>query len=351
MFADVVPTVSPQVLSHPRVNERTFEEAHAKVTAMSDLALPDQVLSLSHLHATFDGHIEAPGVGQLSLTVWSRRQLANLLGIRWDKWFASELVAPADRAEEINRRFQRSGDTLKIRSRRFAPDEPAKGNAVLRAFVSPTYAPIDDHQVFETLGRVLTGQLDDLRFVRMDTTPQSSQYAVVSLVEVDLGVNRPDHHRNGFLIANSEVGARSLSILTWIWRLVCTNGLVAPAAQLFRMIHRRRKDESLDGRLAGAFKLLPGKWQRAEAILRRTRQDALEDPGAALQVLLETTPNLRPMSQAVYGAFEEDPEPNRFGIIQALTRAARRFAPEQRLMMEEIAGDVAARAAMPEGSL
>lgn len=348
MFADVVPTVSPQVLSHPRLNERTFEEVHTKVTAMSDLALPDQVLPLSHLQATFDGHIEAPGLGQLSLTVWSRRQLANLLGIRWDKWFASELVAPADRAEEINRRFQRSGDTWKIRARRFATDEPVSGNAVLRAFVSPTYAPIDDLQVLETLGRVLAGQLDGLRFVRMDMTPQSSQYAVVSLAEVDLGVNRPDHHRNGFLIANSEVGARSLSILTWIWRLVCTNGMVAPASQLFRMIHRRRKDESLDGRLAHAFQLLPEKWNRTEAILRRTREDTLEDPRAALQVLLETTPNLRPMSHAVYEAFEEEPESSRFGIIQALTRAAQKFAPEQRLMMEEIAGEVAARTPLTE---
>ena len=126
--------------------------------------------------------------------------------------------------------------------------------------------------------------------------------------------------------------------------------MVAAASQLFRMVHRRRKNESLDGRLAEAFKLLPEKWSRAEAVLRRAREDAIEDPGAALHVLLETNPQLRPMSQAVYDAFEEDPEPNRFGIVQAFTRAAQRFAPEQRLMLEEFAGNVAVRAMSAEVS-
>ena len=350
MFTDAVSSLSPPVLFNSHTNEQTFDEVFDKVTSQADLALPDQVLPLSRLRATADGFIDAPGLGQLSLTTWSRQQLANILGIRWDRWFASDLVAPADRAGEINRRFQHSNGTWKIRARSRAADEPATGDAVLRAFVSPTYAPIDDLPVFETLRRVLPGQVEGFRFVSLDLTPQSSQYAVVSMAEVDLGVRGSDRHRNGFLIANSEVGARSLSILTWIWRLVCTNGMVAAASQLFRMIHRRRKDESLDGRLAEAFKLLPEKWSRAEAVLRRAREDAIEDPGAALHVLLETNPQLRPMSQAVYDAFEEDPEPNRFGIVQAFTRAAQRFAPEQRLMLEEFAGNVAVRAMSAEVS-
>jgi len=29
-----------------------------------------------------------------------------IIGIRWERWFASESIAPADRALEINRRFR-----------------------------------------------------------------------------------------------------------------------------------------------------------------------------------------------------------------------------------------------------
>jgi hypothetical protein len=266
MFTDAVSSLSPPVHFNSHTNEQTFDEVFDKVTSHADLALPDQVLPVSRLRATIDGFIEVPGAGSLNLTEWSRRQLANLLGIRWDRWFSSDIVAPADRAEEINRRLRHLGDEWQIRSRRWAAGESAKGDGVLRAFVGPGYAPIDDLRVFETLQRILPGQLDEFRFVRLDLTPQSSQYAVVSLAEVDLGARGPDRHRNGFLIANSEVGARSLSILTWIWRLVCTNGMVAAASQLFRMIHRRRREESIDGRLAEAFKLLPEKWERAASI-------------------------------------------------------------------------------------
>ncbi|MBN2559482.1 MAG: DUF932 domain-containing protein [Phycisphaerae bacterium] len=347
MFASAAASAVPHVLSHIPDPGLTYEEVLDRVTKRADLALPDQVLPLSRLHATPEGTIEVPGLGRLGLTVWSRRQLASLLGIRWDRWFASELVAPADRAEEINRRFRASGETWKIRARRPATDEMPGDYSVLRAFVSPTYAPIDDLPVFETLGTVLAGQLDGIRFVRQDVTAESNQYAAVSLDEVDLGIAKSDRHRNGFLLANSEVGARSLTFLAWIWRLVCTNGLVAPVSRLLRLIHRSRKHGVLQARFAEAVKLLPESWQRTEVILRRARQDTESHPEVALQVLVESHPELRPIAETVHDAYEADPEPTRFGIVQALTRAAQGLPPERRLEVEELAGLVAAGPPVP----
>jgi hypothetical protein len=348
MFASTVDSTVPRALSHIPDPGLTFEDVLDRVTKRSDLALPDHVLPLSQLHACHDGSIEVPGLDRLSLTTWSRRQLANLLGIRWDRWFASELVAPADRAEEINRRFRASGGTLKIRASRHASEDSSSGYAVLRAFVSPTYAPIDDLQLFETVGTVLDGQLDDFRFVRLDITAESSQYAAVSLDEVDLGVGKSDRHRNGFLLANSEVGSRSLTFLAWIWRLVCTNGLVAPESRHLRLIHRSRKAGVLVSRFAEAVKLMPARWKRTETILRRARQDPESDPTATLQALIESHPQLRPISESVFAAYNADPEPTRFGIVQALTRAAQGHSPERRLEVEEIAGRVAAGRISPE---
>jgi hypothetical protein len=341
-------TVPIAALSTTLQPGKTFDEVVNKVSVRSELAIPDQVLPVSRLRATDDGFIDVPGVGMASLTTWSRRQLATLLGIRWDRWFSDDLVVPADRAAEINLRFRRSTGTLKIRTRRWAADDEAKGEAVLRAFVSPTYAPIDDLCVFENLGKVLGNRLQDLCFVRLDVTAESSQYAVVSLEEIDLGTNKPDRHRNGFLIANSEVGARSLSLLVWIWRLVCTNGMVAAMSKIFRMIHRKRKDGLIAEKLGSAIHQLPEQWKRTERTLRSARQDQVEDPHAALEVLVTAHPQLRPISDSVYEAYEQDPEPNRFGLVQAMTRAAQRLRPEDRLTVEEFAGTIAARAPIPE---
>lgn len=349
MFAATeVRSVPTAALSTTPISGQTFEAVMDKVSANSALALPDQVLPISRLHATDDGFIDVPGVGLASLTQWSRRQLAGILGIRWDRWFSEDLVVPADRAAEINLRFSRSSDSLKIRTRDWAADEEAKGEAVLRAFVSPTYAPIDDLYVFEALKSVLGGRLQELCFVRLDVTDESSQYAAVNREDVDLGIAKPDHHRNGFLIANSETGSRSLTLLVWIWRLVCTNGLVAPESQVFRMIHRRQKSGVMQERLARAVRLLPEYWQRTEMTLRHARQDAVSDPHAALEVMVTAHPQLRPIAESVYEAYEQDPEPNRFGLIQAITRAAQALRPEDRLTVEEFAGRIAGRAPMEE---
>jgi hypothetical protein len=296
------------------------------------------------LRATDSGFIDVPGVGMTALTPWSRRQLAGILGVRWDRWFREEIVAPADRAAEINLRFGRSSDSLKVRTRRYAAHEKAKGEALLRAFVSPTYAPIDDLYVFETLKTVLGGLVEELRFVRLNVTDESSQYAAVSRKEVDLGIAKPDHHRNGFLIANSDAGSRSLTLFVWIWRLVCTNGLVASESSVFRMVHRRQKDGVMHSKLARAIRLLPEYWSRTEAILRSARRDPIANPQEALEVIVTAHPQLRPISSTVFEAYEQDPEPNRFGLVQAITRAAQKLRPEDRLTVEEFAGRIAARA-------
>jgi hypothetical protein len=349
MFAATeVRSVPTAALSTTPLSGQTFESVMGRVSANSELALLDKVLPISCLRATDDGFIEVPGVGTTSLTQWSRRQLAGILGIRWDRWFCEELVPPADRAAEINLRFSRSSDSLKIRTRRCRPDEGASSQAVLRAFVSPTYAPIDDLHVFDTLRNTLGGRVRELRFVRLDLTDESSQYAAVCGEDVDLGIAKPDHHRNGFVIANSETGSRSLSLLVWVWRLVCSNGLVAPESSIFRMVHRRQKDGVMQAKLAMAVRLLPEYWNRTERALRNARQDPVDDPHAALEVMVTAHPQLRPISESVYDAYEQDPEPTRFGLIQAVTRAAQALRPEDRLTVEEFAGRIAGRAPEPE---
>jgi hypothetical protein len=62
-------------------------------------------------------------------------------------------------------------------------------------------------------------------------------------------------------------------------------------------------------------------------------------------------PQLRPISDSVYAAYEQDPEPNRFGLVQAITRAAQGLRPEDRLTVEEFAGRIASRAPTTEVAL
>lgn len=325
-----------------------FEEALEAVHSRASLDLIDQTVPVSALRATDDGLMRVPGLGQLAFTNWSRRQLATILGVRWDTWFREEAIVPADRALEINRRLRSSSAMLKVRARQYAPGEEPKADAVLRAFVTPTYEPIGDLEIFQALGRTLAGRVDRFRVVRVDVTPESSQYAAVSLDEIDFGLNKPDYHRNGFLVANSEVGSRSLVIWAWIWRLKCTNGMVAPESAVCRMIHRRRKGDPLSERVARALTLIPEHWSRSRTIVREARRESVADVKGTLEALVKEARELRPIERAVFAAYEAEPEPTRFGLVQAVTRVAQSLEPERRLAVEEYAGQLMVRLPQPE---
>ena len=201
MFAYAVPSAVtassfpyPQSWPHLR---RGLRQGHQR----ADLALPDQVLPLSRLCATSEGPSRSRG--------WASS--ASALEPPTTCESAGYSVGSLVRVRGHCSGRPGPGNQPPVPARAARPGRSARGgllrrdagrHAVLRAFVSPTYAPIDDLPVFETLDRVLAGQLDGIRFVRMDVTPQSSQYAAVSLEEIDLGVRGSDRHRNGFLIAN-----------------------------------------------------------------------------------------------------------------------------------------------------
>ena len=187
MFTDTVPSVSPQVLSHSHTNEQTFDEVFDKVTSQADSG------------ASRSG---AAGLAPAR----DHRRLHRGSGCR--KPQPDRMVATAARHSSrhplgpvVRQRYRcpgrpRRGDQPPSPAPwwRLADPVPPLGRRRTRrgrrrpsAFVGPGYAPIDDLRVFETLQRVLPAQLDEFRFVRLDLTPQSSQYAVVSLSEVDLG--------------------------------------------------------------------------------------------------------------------------------------------------------------------
>ena len=321
----------------------TLDQVRQEVAARADLVLPDTVLPLKALRITEDGLVEVPQIGRLSLTTWSRTQLARMLGIRWDKWFANRLASPAERKEEIDRRLSRLPGEWKIRSQRRPSSDPSLGEGVLRAFVSPNYTPIDDVRVFDRLSAPLALHSDSLRFIRQEVTDTHTYYVAVTLDEVQLGNVDPDVHHVGFVIANSEVGASALSILEYVWRLVCTNGLVvlSEGRKLFYRIHRATSDESIERDLAFAMARLPERWRLATARLEGAREDRIEEPEATLAGFL-ADPTVRTFTEPVLAAYRAEPVATRFGLIQAVTRVARDLPPDQRFVLERFAGGLLA---------
>ncbi len=105
-----------------------FASVYADVMQRADEMLPDRIVHVADLRMTPHGHVTVPGGQTLRMNEWARKQLASLLGLRWDTWFKS--ASGEERAEEVNRRFSRIPGEKKLRAWK-DPDREADG--IIRA--------------------------------------------------------------------------------------------------------------------------------------------------------------------------------------------------------------------------
>ncbi len=113
-----------------------------------------------------------------------------------------------------------------------------------RAFLAPTFTPIDDARIFERMHTMLRGLMDEYRFSAVNLTDSTTHFTAVHAEGMDVD-GRGDLLHPGFHLRNSEVGASALSLDDHWLRLVCTNGLmvrVGGKRALYRT-HRAIEDD------------------------------------------------------------------------------------------------------------
>lgn len=316
-----------------------FPDVLSRVKREDGLWHEDREVEPRELRVTPEDQVVVPGLGPMALTPWSRKQLASILGIRWDRWF--ERVSGQERAEELNRRLSRLSDPWKLRTRLPRQDEPCS-QGVLAALVSPTYTPINDLRVLESMERTLGGKFTgSLRFRQVLFTDRSSHLSVIAHRPVTLTVaGREEHYFAGFHIRNSPVGFSALTMVVSFLRLVCSNGLML-AEGAFRLLYRTHRpiaQETLDSLIEQAFHQLPSCWQEGLECLAYSRGLPLYEPESEIKALLKQVPGLSRFREPVLLELAKE-GPTRFGLVQALTSVAQGVAqPDTRFELERLAG-------------
>ena len=325
-------------------NARTFESVRAQVAARADAALPDAIVRVADPRMTPEGHLALPGDRTYRLNDWSRKNLASMLGLRWDRWFQS--TSGQERAEELNRRFSRTPGEKKIRAWR---DDTGAADGVARAFLAPTFTPIDDARLFERMHTMMRGLMDEYRFSVVTLTDSTTHYTAVHVTPMDVD-GRGDLLHPGFHLRNSEVGASALSIDDHWLRLVCSNGLMVRVGEkraLYRT-HRAIDDDQLAASMVIAVGRLPERWKTSFAWMQRARQLEVPHPDAAVAAILADSAEVpRAMLEEAQRAALREADHSRFGVVQAITWVAHAVNkdPDVRFAMERLAGDYLAAAA------
>lgn len=336
---------------------RRFEHVREEVAARHQRRLPDKVVEMKRLTVTENLHVRVPGLGILEMTDWAKTQIGSALGIKWDKWFATKhegrVITAAEIQQELQRRFNRLPDMIRLVRARKHEETLARSDGVLEAFLGPSYEPIDDERVFSRLEAKFADRTEELKVIARPIfgewgwgwgNDRTSHYVFITGDEVEVGEledGEGDMHYPGFYLRNSEVGASSLTLEDFWLRLVCSNGLFGAAdrSPLLRRTHRRIEDNDIDQLLRAAFDNLSDRHDASLEALLRAREEEIDDIEEVLERYLSSRGAPKVFKEHVQESWALEPFHTRFAGIQAITRAAQRVRdPDRRYDLEHLAG-------------
>jgi hypothetical protein len=320
--------------------KKTLADIFAEIVA-DDSNKFDTEVEANSLLMTPEGRLTR-GRGSMSMTDWATTQLASKLEIpvRYFKACPPEL-----QAQNFNHWASQSDDRWLLRSRNLGGD----GKLIRAVLSADKYGKLDNADITGMVQRMFPSSadysvdmwhLDDAGFHLRMTMPD---------LTTDIGRlrdGRPDTHRVGVHIANSEVGKRSIIITPMVYRLVCTNGLMRWEAT--EGTYRRR--HVITGVNAGASeRIIYG--EVAEAVghalkagneivetLRAAKETPVVNPLDVIKQLAADRKYSQVMTDAIqtsYAANVAQTGANAFSLVNAITESAQRTShPDTRAEFE-----------------
>ena len=225
--------------------------------------------------------------------------------------------------------------------------QPEKGMELnIRGIVSAKYAVFDSHSVLETVQEVLG---DDFN-IKGHYLDETSLHLRVTRPE-PLEVNGEDLYP-GLIISSGDVGNRSLTVQFFLWKQICTNGLVL-ARVSGKVLHKRHLGiydaADFKASLVDALESFPAFCAQAKELVDAARKHELDDESLKARlaafgksVKLSDKENDALKSLTVHYGM------TLWGFANALTEFAQaeRFDLDDRMEIESYAGEMlTARAA------
>jgi len=217
-----------------------------------------------------------------------------------------------------------------------------------RALLSGQYEAFDTLQLLQELvplcggAKVRVAYDDDLTFHLSLTFPDTA----TELVHPDgEHARRNDIIEQGIHISNSEVGLRSVTVAGYVYRLICSNGLISYGngeGGMFRFRHTGDSDNLRD-RVRSAVESTFLDAQKITAQFQNALNIAISDPATRLQQVVEDNNLSKEDYKAMLDRFMEEPEQNLFGVVNAITAAARDEEGEKAYELQRIAAKTLSR--------
>lgn len=246
----------------------------------------------------------------------------------------------------IDKCYKSGKEDLALQNFRAWADE-AKGNmlireneGVVRAVLSDSYAPFDSYKVLRTLKYTM-----NMKRFQPTQVYLSEDRLVVRFVDfTPLPLKDGSPLYVGVAVSSSDVGRGSLSMKMFLYRSVCTNGLLISSGNgtLYKQSHiGESMTESKMQVFQRAFNNMDLITEEMIETIKQNRERALKD--FEMQILVEKVKRELKLSKEKSEQFESlvgGYEPTKWGIVNSVTELAQEFSLDRRLELEEWAGNL-----------
>lgn len=174
--------------------------------------------------------------GSFGINEIAHAQIGQYTDIPWKYYDRMRTQSPELLADNVNHWLHGGTETERRMLRTL------DGN--VRAFLSDRYRRIDNAQVAESVLPIIS-QMDGARVESCEVTDNKMYIKAVN-PRIMESVSVGDIVQSGIVISNSEVGLGSVSVSPMIFRLVCSNGMIAADGAVRKNHIGRANDSNFD---------------------------------------------------------------------------------------------------------
>ena len=210
-------------------------------------------------------------------------------------------------------------------------------NASIRALMSEQYEPFDNLELLQAVSTVCPDG------TKLTTAYNNEQVMHLSLIfpNTITEIKAGDLVESGIHISNSEVGMRSVTIASYHYRLLCSNGAIGggDGGGYTRFRHIGNPDRIRDAVRAS----IESTTLEATKVIEQMRQAvniAIDKPIEAMEKLCKENEMTADDYKAMMDNFFKEPDPTAYGVFNAITATARDRDGEDSYQMARLATKV-----------
>jgi len=298
-------------------------------------AKTDYIANTSALEMTPNGEltIESDSHQEFPITAHAHTQIAARLDIPAKYYNRMLNEAPELLAANVNEWFHSKPERRMVRTL----------DGSMRAFLSDRYRRLDNFDLAEAVLPILAEMGEGIKIVSTELT-ESRMYIKVINERLELEVNKDDVVQAGIVISNSEVGLGALKVEPLIYRLVCTNGMIAQdyskrryhvgrnaeegeAYELFRYETLKADDHAFFLKVQDTVRAAVdvAKFSMIVDQMRSATEQQIEgNPVAAVEVLSEKFGYSTVEKSGILTHLMQGGDLSAYGLLNAITRTSRR---------------------------